>query len=541
MNEKMVELGDGAREKLLQGINTMYEAVKCTLGPMGKNVIIKRTVMAPVHITKDGVTVVRDIVLKDPIQDLGVQTVKEAAMKTAEKAGDGTTTATILAANIIGRGINQVKNGANSVLLKQGIEKGADMAVKYIMERAKKVEANTEEIEHIATISANNDSEIGKLVAEGMSKVKEEGTIAVEISRTSETKIDVVEGMKIDRGYVSPYFVTDMEKMQAVLNEPFILCADMSLNNMQELVPLLENVSKANSSIVIIANDIEGDALSAMILNKVRGLLNVVAIKAPHYGDIRKEILRDIATVVGGNVVSPETGIQLNQVKLGRAAKVIVTKDSTTIIDGAGDKKEIQVRVAMAKSQMEAAKYDHEKEPHRMRIARLVGGVAVMYVGAATEIEMKEKRDRVDDALHATKAALEEGVIAGGGITYAHAADEIHNHLTHHSAEYKEDVQTGMKMVEAALRMPFEIILGNAGLNKDVISSEIYRKAENNDNYGYDAKNGKYGDMFELGIIDPAKVARIAIETATSIACTFLTTECVIVPEKVELPTPQGR
>lgn len=536
MNEKTVELGDEAREKLLHGINTLYNAVKCTLGPMGKNVIIRRTVIAPVHITKDGVTVVRDIVLKDPIQDIGVQTVKEAALKTAEMAGDGTTTATILAANIIAKGIGHVKNGANSVLLKRGIEKGAEIAIEYIKGCAKKIEPNTEEIRNIATISANNDDEIGRLVAEGMSKVKQEGSIAVEISRTGETKIDIVEGMKFDHGYVSPYFVTDTEKMQAVLNEPYILCADMTLNNMQEILPMLENISKSNSSIVIIANEIEGDALSAMILNKVRGMLNIVAVKTPHYGDIRREILKDIATVVGGNVVSPETGVQLNQIKLGKAAKVIVTKDSTTIIDGAGQSTDIKVRVAQAKSQMEAAKYDHEKEPHRMRVARMLGGVAVMYVGAATEIEMKEKRDRVDDALHATKAALEEGVIAGGGIVYTHAANAIRLYVTHN--EFAEDVQTGMKMMMQALRMPFEIIMENAGLNSDVITANITRAADGNDNYGYDAKRGMYGDMFELGILDPAKVARVAIEIATSISSTFLTTECVIAPEKIELNQP---
>jgi chaperonin GroEL len=534
MNEKKVDLGNDAREKLLAGIKVMYDAVKCTLGPMGKNVIIRRTVLAPVHITKDGVTVVRDIILSDPVEDIGVQTVKEAAMKTAEKAGDGTTTATVLAANIISKGIQHIKAGANSVHLKRGVELATDMAVDYVAARSIKIEATADEIRNIATISANNDPEIGALIAEGMAKVKSEGTIAVETSKTGETSISVVEGMKIDRGYVSPYFMTDVEKMQAVMNEPYILCADMAINNMQDIVPVLELVSKAGSSIVIIANDVEGEALSAMILNKVRGMLNVVAVKAPSYGEMQKEILKDIAAVCGAVIASPETGTMLAQARLGRASKVIVTKDSTTIINGAGNQQDIQVRIAQVRSQMEGAKYEHEKDQHRQRLARLVGGVAVMYVGAHTEIEMKEKKDRVDDALHATKAALEEGIIPGGGIVYSQAADKIKSHITHHSAEYGEDVLTGMKIMMSALRMPFEIIMENAGLSADVIGDKI--NGSENRNVGYDAKNNRIGDMLEMGIIDPAKVARIAIQTASSIAGTFLTTECVITPEKVQLP-----
>lgn len=532
MIDKKVELGNEAREKLLKGINTMYSAVSCTLGPMGKNVLIKRSNISPVHITKDGVTVARDISLKDAIEDLGVQVVKEAAMKTAEKAGDGTTTATVLAANIISKGIGHVKNGSNSVHLKKGIEMGAEIAIKYIAERAKKIES-PEELNSIASISANNDAEIGALVAEGMSKVGEEGTVAVETSKTGLTSIEVVEGLKIDRGYVSPYFCTDAEKMQAILIDPYILCADMPLSNMQELVPILEMVAKSGQSIVVIANEIEGDALAAMILNKVKGMLNIVAIKTPQYGEIGKEILRDISAVCAGTMASPEIGLEINGIKLGKASKVIVTKDSTTIIGGAGKTQDIQIRIAQARSQMEGAKYDHEKNLHKMRLARLTGGVAIMYVGAASEIEMKEKKDRVDDALAATKAALEEGVVPGGGIIYAQAADVIGGYIKNAPVTMHEDIVIGMKIMQKALHMPFNVIMQNAGWNSEVISQKIIEKGELE--YGYDAKNDKYGNMLELGIIDPAKVARVAIEIASSIACTFITTECVIAPEKIDL------
>ena len=530
MNEKQVELGHEAREQLLQGIDKMYNAVKCTLGPMGKTVIIKQTATAPVHITKDGVTVAKSIVLSHPLEDLAVQSVKEAAMKTADDAGDGTTTATVLAANIISKGVQNIKSGSNPIRLKQGIDIASSIATKFIASKAKQVEYNNDEIKNIATISANNDPTIGALIAEGMSKVKSEGTIVVETSKTSETTIEVVEGMKLNRGYVSPYFITDPEKMKAVMKEPYILCADTVISNMQEMIPILEGIAKSNASLVIFANEIEGEALSAMILNKVKGLLNVVAIKTPHYGDVRKEIIKDIATVVGAQVVSPDTGVTFENILLGKASSVIVTKDSTTIIGGAGKAEDIQVRIAQTKSQMDGAKYEHDKEMHKQRLARLSGGVAVLYIGAATELEMKEKRDRVDDALHATRAALDEGVIAGGGILYTQAANEIATQMK--TLELHEDVLTGMKIMKMALQKPFEIIIENAGLNSEIVQSGINQNCAGNDNYGYDAKADKYGDMYEMGIIDPAKVARIAIETAVSIANTFITTECVIVPEK---------
>ena len=538
MNEKKIEFTSDAQDKMASGVDKLYNAVKCTLGPMGKNVMIRRSAVANAHITKDGATVVRDIILSDPTEDISVQVVKEAAMKTAEKAGDGTTTSTIIAANIIKRGIQEIKSGANSVYVKQGIEKATRIATDYIVSRAKKIDANAVEIENIGTISANNDREIGKLIAEGMSKVKSDGTIAVELSKTGITSIEVVEGMRIDRGYVSPYFVTDPEKNQAVMDSPFILCADMSFNNMNEIVPLLEQVAKTNSSIVIVANEIEGDALSAMVLNKVKGALKVVAVKAPSYGDMRKEILTDIATVCGGTVASYDAGIDLGSVTLGKAAKVIVTNDSMTIIDSAGKQENIQARIAQTRSVVDSAKTEHEKNQHMQRLARLVGGVAVLYVGAPTEIEMREKRDRIDDALHATRAALEEGIVPGGGMIYAQAADEIKKYIVE-NPDLKDELIGGMKIVISALRKPFEIILENAGLHADIVSHKIYEGGFNN--FGYDVKNDKYGDMLEMGVVDPVKVARIAVEIASSIACTLITTECVIVPEKLEAPTTHGR
>ena len=530
MNEKKVVFGNEAREKLLVGINTLYDAVSVTMGPMGKNVIIKRSHAVPAHITKDGVTVVKDITLIDPIEDLGAQIVKEAALKTADKAGDGTTTATVLATTIISKGILNARNGINTVKMKKGIEIASDIAVDYIKNRAKIVEANDTEICNIATISANNDIEIGKLIAEGMAKVKADGTIALENSKTSETTIEVVEGMKLDKGYVSPYFMTDTEKLTATMDEPFILCCDTVVSDMNSIVPILEMVSRASGSIVIFANEIEGDALSAMILNKVKGLLKVVAIKAPNHGDVRSEILKDIATVCSGNVIDPKSGVEFANVVLGRATKVIVTRDNTTIIGGAGKSEDIKARQEQIRSLVDTCKYDHEKSLHKTRLARISGGIAIMYVGAATEIEMKEKKDRIDDALHATKAALEEGIIPGGGLVYMQAADAIRNAISC-SLDTDEDLVMGMKIVAQSLHVPFNVIMKNAGETPEVILKNILDAHDKN--YGYDAKSGKYGDMFEFGIIDPAKVARIAIETATSIACTFLTTECVIAPERI--------
>lgn len=533
MNEKLVKLGDEAREELLKGIDKMYNAVKCTLGPMGKNVIVRRNALAKPHITKDGATVVKDIILTDPVQDVAVQAVKEAALKTAEMAGDGTTTATVLAANIISAGIGHIKSGSNSVMIKQGIEAAVEIAKKSIADAAVKIKTGTDEVRYIATISANNDQEIGEIIAKGMSMVKEEGVIAVETSKTGETTIDVVEGLKFDRGYVSPYFVTDGEKMTAVLNEPYVLIANFAINSMQDIMPVLERVAKTNSSIFIIADEIEGDALSTMILNKAKGMLSVAAVKSPHYGEMRTEMLKDIASVVNAKMLSAETGFG-EQIQLGRAKKVVITKDSTTIIGGAGEQTDIQIRMAQARSMADAAKTDHEVELHKMRIARLSGGVAVMYIGAATETEMNEKRDRVDDALHATRAALEEGIVPGGGITYINAADAIREYLKSplrdDEAVPHEDFITGIKITERALRKPFEIILENAGLNHELVRAEI----GSGKTQGYDAKNDRYGDMLELGVIDPTKVARVAIEVASSIACTFITTDCIITPEKNE-------
>jgi chaperonin GroEL len=533
MNEKLVKLGDEAREELLKGIDKMYNAVKCTLGPMGKNVIVRRNALAKPHITKDGATVVKDIILTDPVQDVAVQAVKEAALKTAEMAGDGTTTATVLAANIIAAGIGHIKSGSNSVMIKQGIEAAVEIAKKSIADAAVKIKTGTDEVRYIATISANNDQEIGEIIAKGMSMVKEEGVIAVETSKTGETTIDVVEGLKFDRGYVSPYFVTDGEKMTAVLNEPYVLIANFAINSMQDIMPVLERVAKTNSSILIIADEIEGDALSTMILNKAKGMLSVAAVKSPHYGEMRTEMLKDIASVVNAKMLSAETGFG-EQIQLGRAKKVVITKDSTTIIGGAGEQTDIQIRMAQARSMADAAKTDHEVELHKMRIARLSGGVAVMYIGAATETEMNEKRDRVDDALHATRAALEEGIVPGGGITYINAADAIREYLKSplrdDEAVPHEDFITGIKITERALRKPFEIILENAGLNHELVRAEI----GSGKTQGYDAKNDRYGDMLELGVIDPTKVARVAIEVASSIACTFITTDCIITPEKNE-------
>lgn len=544
MNEKIIEFGDAAREKLLAGVTKLYDAVSCTLGPMGKNVIIKRSTIAPAHITKDGVTVVRDITMKDPIEDIGAQVVKEAALKTADTAGDGTTTATVLASQIITKGIMQAKSGVNTVKMKNGIEAAAKIAVEFIKNRSVAVNANNDEIRNIATISANNDAEIGDLIAKGIASVKEEGTIAVETSKTGETTIEVVEGMKLDKGYVSPYFMTDVEKLTAVLDDTFIMCCDTTLSSMAEIMPILETVAKANASIVIFAHSVEGEALSTMILNKVKGQLKVAAVNVPSYhAEIRKEMLKDIAIVCGGNVLDPSTGMQINGIILGKASKVVITRDNTTIIGGAGNPDEIKARQAQIRSLIDACKFEHESMIHKNRLAKLSGGVAILHVGAATEIEMKEKKDRIDDALAATKAALEEGIIPGGGVLYLQAATHIESllrvALTDSGTKLDDDHVIGMKIMTYALRVPFDVIMTNAGKSPEVIYNNINTSKDKIDyNYGYDAKNDRYGDMLEMGIIDPAKVARIAIETASSIACTFLTTACVIAPEKVELNFP---
>lgn len=531
MNEKQIMNGNAARERILAGVSEIYDAVKCTLGPLGRNVIIRRAALAPSHITKDGATVAKDIVLPDQLMDIGAQVVKEVALKTADVAGDGTTTATVLAANIIRRGIHEVNNGANAVRVKRGIELASKIALDHVIKSARHIGTDADEIMRVATVSANNDEAIGKIIMDGMSKISLDGVITIDASKTSDTHIEIVEGMRIDRGYISPYFITDPEKQNVVLNDVYVLCANMRIDNMKEIVHILEGVTKSNKSIVIFAEDVEGDALSAIILNKINGRIRAAAVKTPYYGELRAELLEDIATVVGGNVVSPDMGIQLDKAVLGFASKIIITRDNTTIIGGAGKAERIGERASKVRAQIETCMSDSEKEVHKQRLAKLVGGVAVIYVGAATETEMKEKYDRVDDALKATRAAIAEGVVPGGGIAYANAARAVFKAYSELAAAGENaDMLSGIKAVHAALVAPFEIIMSNAGISCDVVRSKMEEVSDCD--YGYDAKSGKYGNMFELGIIDPVKVARVAIETASSIACTFITTECVIAPQQ---------
>ncbi|MEE1176945.1 MAG: chaperonin GroEL [Paludibacteraceae bacterium] len=527
---KEIKFDIDARDLLKKGVDELANAVKVTLGPKGRNVIIEKKFGAP-HITKDGVSVAKEIELSDPYQNMGAQIVKEVASKTNDKAGDGTTTATVLAQSIITVGLKNVAAGANPMDLKRGIDKAVAKVVESIKTQAKEVDDDIKKIEQVATISANNDSEIGKLIADAMAKVKKEGVITVEEAKGTNTTVDVVEGMQFDRGYLSPYFVTNTEKMECEMENPFILIHDKKISNLKDLLPLLEASVQAGRPLLIIAEDIDGEALTTLVVNRLRGSLKICAVKAPGFGDRRKEMLQDIAILTGGTVISEEQGIQLASATiemLGKAEKITVNKDNTTIVNGAGSKEAIAQRVAQIKAQIEATKSDYDREKLQERLAKLAGGVAVLYVGAPSEVEMKEKKDRVDDALSATRAAVEEGIVPGGGVALIRAIDSL-NGVTGEN----DDETTGIEIVKRAIEEPLRQIVANAGKEGAVIVQKV---REGKGDYGYNARTDKFENFYEAGVIDPAKVTRVALENAASIAGMLLTTECVISEKKEAAP-----
>ena len=529
---KEIKYNVEARELLKEGVDALANAVKVTLGPKGRNVIIDKKFGAP-HITKDGVSVAKEVELEDNFANMGAQIVKEVASKTNDDAGDGTTTATVLAQAIIGVGIKNVTAGANPMDLKRGIDKAVAAVVENIKSQSKTVGDNLEKVEQVATISANNDNSIGKLIAEAVGKVKKEGVITVEEAKGTETHVEVVEGMQFDRGYTSAYFVTDTEKMEAVLERPYILLTDKKISTMKEIVGVLEPVAQNGRSLLIVAEDVDGEALSALVVNKLRGTIKVAAVKAPGFGDRRKELLEDIAILTGGTVISEDKGLRLDAATvemLGSADKVTISKDNTTIVDGAGNKEAIEARVAQIRNQMESSTSDYDREKLQERLAKLAGGVAVLFVGAATEVEMKEKKDRVQDALAATRAAIEEGIIPGGGVAYIRAAEAISN-----LKGENDDETTGISIVRRAIEEPLRQIVANAGGEGSVVVNKV---KEGKGAFGYNARADRYEDMFEGGIIDPTKVSRVALENAASIASLFLTTECVLAEKKEENPVP---
>ncbi len=525
---KEIILGFDAREQLKKGVDKLANAVKVTLGPKGRNVVIERSYGAPVT-TKDGVSVAKEISLEDKFENMGAQMVKKAASETSDAAGDGTTTATLLTQIIFNAGLKSVTAGANPMDLKRGIDKAVKAVIENLKQQSQQVGDSYEKIEQVGTISANNDPEIGKTIAEAMKKVKKEGVITIEEAKGTETTVDVVEGMQFDRGYISPYFVTNSEKMIVEYDDPYILLYDKKLSGMKELLPVLEKVFQTNRPLIIVAEDIEGEALATLVVNKLRGSLKVAAVKAPAFGDRRKEMLEDIAILTGGTVISEEKGFKLEDATLdllGQAKKVTIDKDNTTIVEGAGKKENIEARIKQIKVQIEDAKSDYDKEKLQERLAKLAGGVAVIRVGAATEVEMKEKKDRYDDALHATRAAIEEGIIPGGGVAYIRAIDildkvEIAN----------EDEKIGVDIIRRALEEPLRQIVENAGLEGSVIVQKV---KEGKGDYGFNAYTEKFENLLEAGVIDPTKVSRIAIEKAASIASALLITEAAIaeIPEE---------
>ena len=517
-----------ARDKLKSGVDALANAVKVTLGPKGRNVIIGKKFGAP-HITKDGVSVAKEIELKDPIENIGAQMVKEVASKTADIAGDGTTTATVLAQAIISTGLKNVAAGANPMDLKRGIDKAVRDIVKNLKKNSQEVGSNNDKIKQIASISANNDEMIGSLIAEAMKAVGNDGVITVEEAKGTETEVKIVEGMQFDRGYLSPYFVTNTEKMICEMEKPMILIYDKKITNMKELLPVLEPVAQSGRPFLIIAEDIDGEALATLVVNRIRGSLKISAVKAPGFGDRRKAMLEDLAILTGGQVISEEKGLTLENVTLdmlGTAEKVEIDKDNTTIVNGAGDKALIKTRVEQIKAQIEASTSDYDKEKMQERLAKLAGGVAVLYVGAPTEVEMKEKKDRVDDALSATRAAVEEGIVPGGGIALIRALSTIDKIKSEN-----EDEMTGIAIVKRAVEEPLRQIVANCGGEGAVILQKI---KEGKDDFGYNARSEKFENLFSAGVVDPTKVTRIAIENAASIASMLLTTECVIVDEPID-------
>ncbi len=537
MAAKEILYGIESRDALKKGIDKLANAVKVTLGPRGRNVVIEKKFGAP-QVTKDGVTVAKEIELKDPFENMGAQLLREVASKTSDNAGDGTTTATLLAQAIINIGIKNVTAGANPMELKRGIDKAVTEVVKHLKSISKEVGDDYNKIEQVARVSANNDSEIGKLIAEAMKKVKKEGVITVEEAKGIETTVEVVEGMQFDRGYISPYFVTNTDKMEAVMENPYILIHDKKISSMKEFLPILEATVQTGRPLVIIAEDVEGEALATLVVNRLRGSLKVVAVKAPGFGDRRKEMLEDIAILTGGTVVTEERGFKLENTTLdmlGTAEKVIVDKENTTIVNGAGKKENIEARIKQIKAQMENTTSQYDKEKLQERLAKLSGGVAVLYIGAATEVEMKEKKDRVDDALHATRAAVEEGIVPGGGVAYIRAIEAL-NKIKGET----DDEQTGIDIIKRALEEPLRQIVANAGLEGSVIVNKV---KEGKDDFGFNAQTEKFENLYQAGVIDPTKVARIALENAASVASIFLTTECAISEvkeEKPAMPAPGG-
>ncbi len=524
-----------ARDQLKRGVDALANAVKVTLGPKGRNVVIEKKFGAPL-ITKDGVTVAKEIDLEDRFQNVGAQMVKEVASKTNDDAGDGTTTATVLAQSIVNVGLKNVTAGANPMDLKKGIDKAVTAVIESLKKQSKEIGDDNKKIEQVASISANNDSNIGALIAEAMSKVKREGVITVEEAKTSDTTVEVVEGMQFDRGYISPYFVTDTEKMEAVLDNPYILIHDKKISTMKDLLPILETTAQSGRPLVIIAEDVDSEALATLVVNKLRGSLRIAAVKAPGFGDRRKEMLEDIAILTGGTVISEEKGLKLDSAQLdmlGNAEKVTIDKENTIIVNGAGEKSNISARVSQIKKQIDNTTSDYDREKLQERLAKLAGGVAVLYVGAASEVEMKEKKARVEDALSATRAAVEEGIIPGGGVGYIRAIEDLKS-LKGDNA----DELTGINIVKRALEEPLRQIVENAGLEGSVVVQKI---REGKGDYGYNARTEVYENLFESGVIDPTKVARIALENAASIAGMLLSTECLLVdkPEK-EAPMPGG-
>ena len=527
MAAKDVQFGNEVRQKMVSGVNTLANAVRVTLGPKGRNVVVDRAFGGP-HITKDGVTVAKEIELKDKFENMGAQMVKEVASKTNDVAGDGTTTATVLAQAIVAEGMKYVTAGMNPTDLKRGIDKAVAALVEELKNIAKPCDTS-KEIAQVGSISANSDEQVGAIIAEAMEKVGKEGVITVEDGKSLENELDVVEGMQFDRGYLSPYFINDAEKQIAALDNPFVLLFDKKISNIRDLLPVLEQVAKASRPLLIIAEDVEGEALATLVVNNIRGILKTVAVKAPGFGDRRKAMLQDIAILTGGTVIAEEVGLSLEKATLedlGQAKRIEIGKENTTIIDGFGDAAQIEARVAEIRQQIETATSDYDKEKLQERVAKLAGGVAVIKVGAATEVEMKEKKDRVEDALHGTRAAVEEGVVAGGGVALLRARAALENLHTGNA-----DQDAGVQIVLRAVESPLRQIVANAGGEPSVVVNKVL---EGKGNYGYNAGSGEYGDMIEMGVLDPAKVTRSALQHAASIAGLMLTTDCMIaeIPEE---------
>lgn len=529
---KIIKFDIKAREELKKGVDQLSNAVKVTLGPKGRNVILDKKFGAP-HITKDGVSVAREVELEDEFQNIGAQLVKEVAQKTGDDAGDGTTTATVLAQSIINEGLKNVAAGANPMAVKRGIDKAVAVVVEQIKSQSQEVGDDFGKIENVARVSANNDQEIGELIAEAMKKVNKDGVITVEEAKGTDTRVDVVEGMQFDRGYISPYFVTNTEKMECEMERPYILIFDKKISVLKDMLPVLEATAQSGRPLLVISEDVDSEALAALVVNRLRGSLKVCAVKAPGFGDRRKEMLEDIATLTGGVVISEEKGLKLEGTTidmLGTAEKVTVNKENTVIVNGAGDKQAIADRVAQIKAQIETTKSSYDKEKLQERLAKLAGGVAVLYIGAPSEVEMKEKKDRVDDALSATRAAVAEGIVPGGGVAYIRCLDALDKMEGENG-----DETTGIHIIRRAIEEPLRQIVDNAGLEGAVVVQKV---REGKADFGYNAYTDRYENLFETGVIDPAKVARIALQNAASIAGMFLTTECVIAEKKEEAPIP---